>query len=130
MTDLYQEVILEEAKHPHHQGQLLDADQVLRQTNASCGDQVVIYLKLDPQTQTIRELKWEGQGCIISQAAMSLLAQLILSKNMSLAEVAELSQADIEGLLGIDEISPGRVKCLLLGLSALHQSYQASRKTI
>lgn len=126
MSELYQEVLLEEAKHPQNQGQLLDADTVLTQTNASCGDQVTIYLKVDSQSHRITDLKWEGQGCIISQAAMSLLSQVILERKLTVSETNDFTQSDVEELLGIEEISPGRIKCLMLGVSAFKHAPSAT----
>jgi nitrogen fixation NifU-like protein len=127
MSELYQEVILEEARHPQNQGRIPDADLVLQQTNASCGDQVTIYLKLDPHSRHITDIKWEGQGCIISQAAMSLVSQLILDQKLTVAQVLRYSQQDLEQLLGIEAISPGRIKCLLLGVSAFAQAQPVAK---
>lgn len=126
MSDLYQEVLLEEAKHPQNKGQLPESDLVLRQSNASCGDQIIIYLKIDPQSQAITDLKWDGQGCIISQAAMSLLSQVILQHKLTLSQVTHYSQSDLEELLGIEDISPGRIKCLMLGVSAFKHAQPLS----
>lgn len=122
MSDLYHEVILEEARHPHNHGQMPDADVVLSQSNASCGDHVTIYIKTDANTQVITDLKWDGQGCIISQAAMSLLSQLILENKMTLTEIGAISQQELEKLLGIEEITPGRIKCLMVGVAAFKQA--------
>jgi nitrogen fixation protein NifU and related proteins len=117
-TDLYQEIILEAARHPQHRGQLVDADHVVSELNASCGDQVTLYLKVSSETGQVIELKWEGTGCVISQAALSELAAKINAEQLTLSEIQALTKSDIEALLGIEEISPGRIKCLTLGLTA------------
>lgn len=125
--DLYQEVILEEYQHPHNYGQLDQADVVIEERNASCGDQMKVYLKLEPaapvtpQSKVI-ELQWQGQGCAISMAAMSVLSQSIKTQQLSLAEIQQLGSAEVAKLLGLEEIASGRVKCLLLGLQAIKRA--------
>ena len=117
MSDLYQETILEELRNPQNYGELENADFVIEETNASCGDEIKLYLKIDKNTKKINSVSWTGKGCAISQASTSFLTQHILGK--SLQDLAEISQKDIEDLLGITEISVGRVKCLMLGAQAL-----------
>ncbi|HYD35043.1 MAG TPA: iron-sulfur cluster assembly scaffold protein [Vitreimonas sp.] len=119
MSDLYQEIILEEARQPQNVGQLEDADYVIHDLNASCGDEVTIYLKLDSKTKKIAAVKWQGQGCVISQAAMSLLSAHLMAHHITLDQIQLLSHRDLSEWLGINDISPGRLKCLLLGLNAL-----------
>lgn len=121
MSDLYQEVILEAARHPQNQGQMDDADYVIHELNASCGDVITLYLKVNSQTGQVTDLKWQGQGCIISQAAMSELSGKIKAEQLSLTDIHALKLEDVTSLLGIDEISPGRLKCVMLGLKAFGQ---------
>lgn len=121
--DLYQEAILDELKQPQHKSVLADADVQVHETNASCGDEVTVFLKLSPDKKTITELTWQGSGCAISQAAMSLLAAELQGKVV--AEVLSLQQADLEALLGLEQpIAYGRTKCLLLGLKATKAAVQ------
>jgi nitrogen fixation NifU-like protein len=117
--DLYQEIILEEFKHPHHQGIIENADLVLTGGNASCGDQVKIYLKI--QDEQIIDLKWEGNGCAISQASMSVLSQKIIDEHLSLVQVKAMIKNDMLELLGLEEITAGREKCLMMGLKTLQK---------
>src|SRR5258708_5732382 len=116
MSDLYQEVIIEEFRHPQNYGQLPDADYILRERNSSCGDEVTMYLKVTADGQ-IKDVKWEGTGCAISMAAMSALSGQL--KHKKIQDVTKLKQQDIESLLGLNGISVGRVKCLMLGAAAL-----------
>ncbi len=129
MNDLYQEILLEEARHPQNFGSLEDADVVLKARNASCGDDLTVYLKLSADQHQIVDLAWEGHGCIISQAAMSVLSVKIKEEHLSLSEIEQLPKSALEELLGIEEISPGRLKCLLLGKQALSDITQ-TQKTI
>lgn len=119
-NDLYQEVILEEYSNPKHKGQLDDADARVAQTNASCGDEVEVFVKFDPHKARIEKVSWKGVGCAVSMATASLVASTVIGKTPQ--QVLELNQSDLESMIGIDEISPGRKKCLLLALKAFQQA--------
>lgn len=121
-SDLYQEIILEEYSNPKHKGQLEDADVKVSQTNASCGDEVEVFVKFNHQNDKIEKVSWRGVGCAISMATASLVSDLIIGKTRQ--QVLLLDQRDLEALLGIDEISPGRKKCLLLALKAFQKAVQ------
>lgn len=123
--DLYQSVILDELKHPQNKGTLPQADVKVTETNASCGDDIVVELQFDPYTAVIKEVGWVGNGCAISQAGMSLLSEKI--KGMTRQEVLALDQKSMEELLGLSEpIAYGRVKCLLLSLNAVQKAVSES----
>jgi nitrogen fixation NifU-like protein len=119
--DLYQEAIIEELKHPQNKRVLTDAAVSVHETNASCGDDMTVFLKFDASGQQIAEVGWQGSGCAISQATMSLLSEKITQ--MRVSDVLTLQQSDLEALLGLEQpIAYGRVKCLLLGLQAVKKS--------
>jgi nitrogen fixation NifU-like protein len=123
--DLYQELIIEELKHPQNKQILEDAAVSVHETNASCGDDMTVFLKFDASGQQIAEVGWQGSGCAISQAAMSLLSEKIIG--MTVADVLQMQQTDLERLLGFDQpIAYGRVKCLLLGLQAVKRGIAKS----
>lgn len=126
MSDLYQETIIEEFKYPRNKGLLVDADQVLHGENASCGDELTIYLKLN-QDGHVTQLQWEGNGCAISQAAMSLLSNYILQHHLTLIQVQQLEKETLLDLLGLDEINPGREKCLMIALKTLKKAVGRGR---
>ena len=117
MTNIYHEDLLDEAKNPSNYGELDSPDLISTQYNASCGDVITVSVKLSPDRKKIAEIKWKGQGCIISQASMSVLSEKI--KGFKLSELQKLTQAEVLTELGLDQISVGRVKCLMLGLSAV-----------
>jgi len=122
MNDMYHEQIIEEARQPQFYGRLVAVEMTLEGKNASCGDEVTIFLKFarkDDPTSPIAVLSWEGQGCVISRAAMSVLAGKIIEQKMTLTEIKNLSETDLEELLGLPQISIGRIKCLVLGLRTL-----------
>lgn len=118
MDDIYQEFLLEAAEHPAHSGPLALFDQVQQGKHASCGDSVKMWLKW--QGDTLSDVGWEGEGCIISQASMGLLSEFVIGKTKQ--ELAELGLADMLELLHFDSISPGRLRCVLLGLETLKKS--------
>lgn len=117
--ELYHELILEEARSPQNYGELAEADARIEGRNASCGDEVTIFLKLDPTRKLVKQIGWTGQGCVMSQAAMSVLSGLLVGK--PLVEVQRLTRADLEAALGIDVLSVGRIKCVELGLKTLQE---------
>ena len=112
--DLYQENILEHYKEPHNKGEIKDAK--LRQSGANlmCGDHLVLYINHDDTK--ITEVKFEGKGCAISQAAASMLTDELM--DMPLVEAKKITKEDVLDMLGI-EIGPTRLKCALLGLDTL-----------
>lgn len=120
MSDLYQEVILEEFKNPQNYGVMDDADLVLCERNSSCGDEVTIYIKFD-ESGAISTIKWQGQGCAISMAAMSVLSAQIKNQKLSPSKIHAFTVEKLEEMLGLDEISVSRVKCLMLGVKAFAQ---------
>lgn len=116
MTELYQEAILDLYKNPLHFGKMDEPDVVLDQTNSSCGDRVKIYLKIEDNK--IVDIKWEGIGCVISQAGVSVLTDYILENNLTVEEVKKIDQEKMVELLGLEVINPGRQKCLMMGVRA------------
>lgn len=119
--DLYQEIILEESKHPHNIGALPHPD-AQHTEKTSCGDTVAVTIELSADKTVITNLLWEGEGCVISKAFSSALSQAVIGKKVT--EVLSWELADVLKLLGLDEISPGRVHCVLISLYALRHALQ------
>ena len=116
MDDMYREVILEHYKHPHNAGTLEQPDVSHEDSNPLCGDKIRIDLKIDGGV--ITDVRFQGRGCAISQASVSLLTDEILGK--SLDEVRALTKDDMLDLIGIPlDKNPVRIKCALLGLKTL-----------
>ena len=112
--DMYAETILEHYKHPHNHGQMPKASVEHRESNPLCGDIITIYLLIEKDK--IKDVKFAGKGCAISQAAASLLTDEIKGKTID--EIKKLDKKYVLELLGVD-ISPARMKCALLGIKAL-----------
>jgi nitrogen fixation NifU-like protein len=122
LNDLYREVLLAEARQPKNQGVLSNFDLETTQVNASCGDSVHVMIQLDAARERILDIKWQGNGCIISQASLSVMTEAV--KGKTLAEVRSFTTEQVLEELGLETISPGRLKCLSLGLSAIQSLLQ------
>jgi nitrogen fixation NifU-like protein len=121
MSDMYREILLEEAAHPRHLGVLTGPHvKTASFANSSCGDMVTVYAVFD-EMGTLQELKWQGQGCVISQASMSVLAEYLNSTRPSTAALHSLQPETILELLGLETIVMGREKCLQLGLKTVRK---------
>jgi nitrogen fixation protein NifU and related proteins len=117
--NIYHEDLLDEAKNPSNYGDLDNPDVTTTEYNASCGDVITVSIKLSKDKKTIEEIKWKGQGCIISQASMSVLSEKI--KGFPVSQLKKLTKEEVLEELGLTEISVGRIKCLLLGLNAVQK---------
>jgi nitrogen fixation NifU-like protein len=116
MDDLYCEELLDHYEHPHHHGALPDADLSIGDNNPSCGDRITIDVKLSPDRARIIDIAFSGDGCVISQAATSMLMDTVVG--ISVADVQRLDRQAVLNLLGIP-LTPTRVKCAMLGLKVL-----------
>jgi nitrogen fixation protein NifU and related proteins len=114
MDDFYRDYILEHYRNPRNFGHLEKADVEAEDLNPLCGDQIRMQLALDDGV--VREIRFSGKGCAISQAAASMLTERI--KGMKLSDVAKLSKQTVLEDVGIG-ISPTRMKCAMLGLRVL-----------
>lgn len=123
IDDLYHQEILDHYHHPDHFGQLENPDHVITETNASCGDSFTFFIKLDSRKSIIKHLSFTGQGCAISTATSSLLVTHLIGK--PLREIAKLDITFMQQLLG-SEITPMRLKCLMLPVKALQKIHSRS----
>jgi len=126
MEDLYREVILDHYKNPRGHGVIEDADAVAEGMNPLCGDEVAIYVEFGEDGETIDEVKFSGRGCAISQAATSMLMEMV--KGRTATEVGELSKDELLEEIGIP-LTPIRLKCALLGLGVLKVALHRSKGT-
>jgi nitrogen fixation NifU-like protein len=117
LSELYAENILYHYEHPSNKGVLEDAHIKHTDMNALCGDQVTIYAKVIDGK--ISDIKFQGIGCAISQASASMLTERV--KGMELKRVLEMGQKQILEMLGVDTLSPMRIKCAMLALRTLQK---------
>ncbi len=114
---LYREVLLDHYWNPRNQGTLPHPDASAEEDNPLCGDRVRLDLAL--KNGAIGEVRFEGTGCAISQAATSLLTEKLAG--MKTTDAKKLSEEDMLKILGVN-VSPARLKCALLGLKTLEKA--------
>jgi len=112
----YREYILDHYRNPRNYGKLEHPDAHAEDFNPLCGDQLTIDLQI--AGDQVMAVRFQGRGCAISQAAASMLSEMIEGKTVQ--EVVALSKDDILEALGIS-ISPARTKCAFLSLRVLHR---------
>ena len=134
LEQIYQEVILDHYKHPHHRGLREPFNAQVSHVNPTCGDEVTLRVALCEDGETVTDISYDGQGCSISQASTSVLTDQVIGLSVcdalkTVAAFSEMvsSRGKIEGdenLLG-DGVAfvgvskyPARVKCALLGWTA------------
>ena len=132
LDSLYQEVILDHYKRPQHKGLAATYDAQVHHVNPSCGDEITLNVTLDGEK--VSSITWDGVGCSISQASVSILSDLLLGKsvaeaNLVLTNFTELMQSkgtmvgddaileDAVAMAGVSKF-PARIKCALLGWMA------------
>jgi nitrogen fixation NifU-like protein len=108
---LYREEILDHYYSSSHRGRLECPNLVCDLENPLCGDQIHLELRVGADGR-IHEVRFDGQGCVISQAATSLLAEHV--EGATLEEARGITPADVVKLLGVP-LTPTRMKCGLLG---------------
>jgi nitrogen fixation protein NifU and related proteins len=136
VDSLYQQIILDHYKNPHHRGLVDPFDAEVHHVNPTCGDEVTLRVAL--KDGAVAELGWDGEGCSISQASTSVMSDLVVGKPVGEAMElqqkfldlmqsrgnAELSDEDeevLEDAVAFEGVSkyPARVKCALLGWMAM-----------
>jgi nitrogen fixation NifU-like protein len=132
LDSLYQEVILDHYKRPQHKGLAATYDAQVHHVNPSCGDEITLNVSLEGDR--VAAITWDGVGCSISQASVSILSDLLLGKSIIEADhilnnFTELMQSkgtlvgddaileDAVAMAGVSKF-PARIKCALLGWMA------------
>ena len=143
LDNLYQEVILDHYKNPQNKRLSAVYDAQVHHVNPSCGDE--IDLNLTVRDGKVTAITWDGVGCSISQASVSILTDLLIGKSIVDAykifdEFVALMQSkgavagdedlleDAVAFAGVSKY-PARIKCALLGWMAFKDaSVQAQSK--
>ena len=123
---LYREVILDHYKNPRGHGVIEDADAQAEGENPLCGDEISIYVAFGEDGDTIDDVKFSGRGCAISQAATSMLVEMV--KGRTATEIAALPKDELLEEIGIP-LTPIRLKCALLGLGVLKVALHRAKGT-
>jgi len=137
IEELYQEVILDHSRRPRNFGELPDAAVWVHGDNPACGDEIHLGVKFDSDG-ALKDIKFTGRGCAISQASASLMTMKLKGKARS--EVLEMLQAfhdlvtnetseapktlgDLCVMKGVRNF-PQRVKCAMLAWRAVEQALE------
>ena len=123
---MYREVILDHYKNPRGHGLIEDADAVAEGQNPLCGDEVTVSVRFGADGETIDEVGFEGRGCAISQAATSMLTEIV--RGRTAGEVAALPKEELLEEIGIP-LTPIRLKCAILGLGVLKVALHRAKGT-
>ena len=140
LDELYREVILDHFRSPRNVGEFPGAEIQAEGNNPLCGDQITFWLALDDGT--IRDARFVGKGCAISQAAGSMFTEQL--KGKTLAEAGRLIETmkalmqgrapapdadlgDLESLAGVRKF-PVRVKCAALSWNVIEQALEDYRQ--
>jgi nitrogen fixation NifU-like protein len=124
--NLYREQILDHYKNPRGHGALEDADTRAEGMNPLCGDEITIAVAYADDGDTIRDVAFEGRGCAISQAATSMLMEMVKGRKAS--DVATMPKDELLDEIGIP-LTPIRLKCAILGLGVLKVALHKSKGT-
>lgn len=140
LEELYREVILDHYRAPRNRGKLEPSDIDLHRDNPLCGDEVHLYARVEDGKVT--EIAFEGRGCSISQASVSMMTEKL--KGADVADAEKLagdfkqmmqgsnpedldSLGDLQSLQGVQKY-PVRIKCALLGWNAFLEGLKAYRE--
>ncbi len=116
VDELYKQQIMEHYRSPRNKGVLENAEIDFFELNPLCGDEIRLTMKLNGGR--VKDVKFDGRGCAISQSSASLMTEEF--KEKTLDELMKISQEDVLRKLGIN-VGPGRLKCVLLILKALQR---------
>ncbi|TNC23005.1 Fe-S cluster assembly sulfur transfer protein SufU [Amycolatopsis alkalitolerans] len=144
LESMYQDIILDHYKHPHGRGLREPFDAESFQVNPTCGDEVTLRVKLDGET--VEDVSYEGQGCSISQASVSVLTDLVVGRPVG--EALKTMDTFVELMQGRGQVEPdedvledgiafagvakypARVKCALLGWMAFKEALVKTEGTV
>jgi len=115
LSSVYSEIILDYYRHPRNKGTLEHAQISAKDSNPLCGDIIEMQLEVD-KNNSVRDVRFNGQGCAISQASASMLTELVKGKTID--DVRKISKEEILSLIG-GQLSAVRLKCALLSLKVL-----------
>jgi nitrogen fixation protein NifU and related proteins len=135
LTSLYQHLILDHYRNPRNRGELPAPTVDVHLRNPTCGDE--IRLQLQVEGGVIVDVRFQGEGCSISQAAASMMTSLVkgapVAEAMAMASrftammhgdaeaAGDRTLKDLRALAGVARF-PVRVKCALLGFDALQEA--------
>ena len=145
LDNLYRQMILEHADHPHHHGVLENSDHQLELRNPTCGDVLILQLKME--YGKVSDIAFSGEGCTISQASASMMTDEVTGKTPNEIEKMVVAfsdmvtgkaetEEDYDEILGDASILegvaqfPARIKCATLAWKAIYQALGENNKGV
>ena len=142
LESIFRELILDHYRKPRNKGPMEGANVTVSMRNPLCGDEIDLHLAIEDDA--IEDVTFEGQGCSISQASVSMMTENL--KGKSLDEAVDLEKqfialmhgeegakddkrlGDLRALQGVSKL-PVRIKCALLAWNALDEAVKAHRQS-
>jgi len=116
----YTDIVLEHFRHPRNVGKIENPDGKATEGSPACGDMVSVYIKVDPKTNTIADVKFESYGCASNIATGSIITELAKGKTLDEAKSITWQQAS-EALGGLPKI---KAHCSVLAVEGLRSAIQ------
>jgi nitrogen fixation NifU-like protein len=114
----YSETVLEHFRHPRNVGKIEDADGKAIEGSPACGDMVSVYIKVDPETKKLSDIKFESYGCASNIATGSIITELAKGKTLDEARKITWKEAS-EALGGLPKI---KAHCSVLAVEGLRSA--------
>src|SRR5207245_10524016 len=99
MSSIYSDIILDYYRYPRNKGQITSPRIKAKDSNPLCGDVVEIQMQVDGDNR-VTEIKFDGNGCSISQASASMLTELV--KGKTLDDLRKIPTENVLELIGVD----------------------------
>jgi len=116
----YTKLVIEHFKHPHNVGEIKNADVKVTEGSPACGDMLTLYLKVDPETHVIEDIKFQSFGCASNIATGSILTDIVKGKKIE--EAAKITWKDaVKALGGLPTV---KIHCSVLAADALHSAVE------
>lgn len=116
----YTDIVLEHFRHPRNVGKIENPDGKATEGSPACGDMVSVYIKVDPKTNTIADVKFESYGCASNIATGSIITELAKGKTLDEAKNITWKEAS-EALGGLPKI---KAHCSVLAVEGLRSAIQ------
>jgi nitrogen fixation NifU-like protein len=116
----YSEKVLEHFRHPRNVGKIENADGKATEGSPACGDMVSVYIKVEPETMTISDVKFESYGCASNIATGSIITELAKGRTLDEAKKITWKEAS-EALGGLPKI---KAHCSVLAVEGLRSAIQ------
>jgi nitrogen fixation NifU-like protein len=123
----YVDLLIDHYENPRNRGAIDNASVVMEGGNPSCGDIVTLYVTIDPESERIADIHFDGEGCTISQAGASLITQEMTGKTLD--EIEAMGYDVVTEMMGRDVVAT-RLRCATLGLSTLKGAVKKYRGTL